>query len=253
MSKFIWYDLMTRDAAASNSFYAHVVGWNVETDATSGPNYNILKAGAESVGGIMAMPPDSGPSMPPFWSGYIYSADVDATAKKVAKLGGQVCREPVTIPGIIRFAVLADMHGAFFNVMTPLMEGQASTTDDRKPGQIGWRELMSGNWKEAWDFYEGLFGWKKSEAMDIGPMGTYQLFDTGPGQAGGMMTKTAEDPAPPHWNYYFSVDAMTGAIARAKSKGATFFMEPIEVPGGGFATNGMDPQGAAFSLFSSVK
>ena len=41
------------------------------------------------------------------------------------------------------------------------------------PGTVGWRELYAAEWKAA---FEKMFGWTKAEAMDMGPMGTYQLF-----------------------------------------------------------------------------
>ena len=64
------------------------------------------------------------------------------------------------------------------------------------PGNVGWRELRAGDLESAFAFYSGLFGWKKTQAMDMGPMGTYQVFEIEGGQGGGMMTKTAETPAP---------------------------------------------------------
>jgi len=59
------------------------------------------------------------PKVPPMWLPYISVADVDAAAKRVARLGGKVHAEPSDIPGIGRFAVFADPSGATFAVMTP--------------------------------------------------------------------------------------------------------------------------------------
>jgi uncharacterized protein len=110
---------------------------------------------------------------------------------------------------------------------------------------------MSGNWEQAWAFYSGMFGWTKVDAMDMGPMGTYQMFNSGDTLIGGMMTKPATDPTAPHWNYYINVDSAEAAVARAKSLGATITVGPMQVPGGSWAVNGIDPQGAAFSLLST--
>jgi uncharacterized protein len=87
----------------------------------------------------------------------------------------------------------------------------------------------------------------------MGPMGTYQIFEAEGGQQGGMMTKAPDDPSPPHWNYYFNVDSLSAAMKRTKAKGGSFRGEPMEVPGGGFAINGSDPTGTAFSLYSLNK
>jgi predicted enzyme related to lactoylglutathione lyase len=44
-------------------------------------------------------------------------------------------------------------------------------------------------------FYSGLFGWTKSDAIDKGPMETYQIFNIDDVQAGGMITKTPQTPS----------------------------------------------------------
>jgi uncharacterized protein len=41
-----------------------------------------------------------------------------------------------------------------------------------------------------------MFGWTKAEAINRGPMGTYQLFATGGMAVGGMMTKPETIPMP---------------------------------------------------------
>lgn len=249
MSKFIWYDLTTPDMKASADFYAHVVGWNVRDSGMPGGVYSLLSANGIDVGGLM--PPPSGMDMPPVWTGYVYSADVDRDAARAATLGGRIYSPASDIPGVGRFAVLADPSGAVFIAFKPSSTEEPKQVPDGMPGHIGWRELMSADWQKDFTFYEALFGWKKTQAMDMGPMGTYQLFETGPGQTGGMMTKPAGDPTPPHWNYYLNVDSMAAGIARTKAEGGKVLMEPMEVPGGGFACNCIDPQGAMFSLFSS--
>ena len=65
------------------------------------------------------------------------------------------------------------------------------------PGHVGWHELYAGEWKSAFDFYAGQFGWTKGEAMDMGEMGTYQIFAAGGEPIGGMMTKPADMPSRP--------------------------------------------------------
>jgi uncharacterized protein len=251
MSAFVWYDLMTPDMKASSDFYSHVVGWSVADSGMPGMNYSMLKTDGADVGGLMPMPPGL-EGMPPMWNGYVYVDDVDASARKAAKLGGQVFQEPQDIPGVGRFAVLTDPSRASFLIFKDTSgQPQPKPAAMGQPGHIVWRELMSSDWQEAWRFYSGMFGWTKSTAIDMGPMGTYQMFAVNGEDHGGMMTKTPDDPSPPHWNYYFGVESIAAGIARAESKGARFHGPAMEVPGGGWAVNGVDPQGAAFSLFSN--
>jgi uncharacterized protein len=83
----------------------------------------------------------------------------------------------------------------------------------------------------------------------MGAMGRYQLFAAGGPAIGGMMTKPAEVPAP-FWGYYFQVDAVGSALDRLKKEGGQVINGPMEVPGGSWIVQGIDPQGAMFSLVS---
>jgi predicted enzyme related to lactoylglutathione lyase len=42
-----------------------------------------------------------------------------------------------------------------------------------------WHELHAADGPKATDVYCALFGWRKSRAMNMGPMGTYQLIEAG--------------------------------------------------------------------------
>jgi hypothetical protein len=110
---------------------------------------------------------------------------------------------------------------------------------------------MTTDAEAAMKFYGEVFGWKPSEAMDMGPMGKYQMFDRPHGMIGGMMNKPPEmAQVPPHWQIYFRVPDITSATERIKANGGQILNGPMEVPGGDWVLNGMDPQGAAFSLHS---
>jgi len=66
-------------------------------------------------------------------------------------------------------------------------------------------------------------------------------------QAGGMMTKTPQTPAP-FWLYYFNVDALDAAITRVKNAGGQIIIDPMEVPGPMWVVHCLDPQGAMFAM-----
>ena len=251
-SPFIWHDLATTDPKAAAEFYTAVVGWTLGTNMP-GMDYTILQAAGVGVGGIMPMPPATS-GMAPRWNGYIYVADVDATAAKAVTLGGRIFQPGMDIPGIGRFAVIADPTGATFILLSPIGPDESSgEVPEGTPGKIGWCELHSGDWKQAWDFYQALFGWTAGESMDMGPMGHYQQFKVGDKAIGGMMNKLASDPAPPHWNYYINVDGIDAAFARVKANGGKPFFEPHQVPGGFWIVMAMDPQGASFCLLSKTR
>ncbi|MBD9373547.1 VOC family protein [Rhizobium sp. ARZ01] len=244
--KFVWYELMTSDTAAAERFYKSVVGWAAKDAGMPDMTYTIFSAGDRMVAGLMTMPQEA-EGMPPGWIGYIYADNVNATAKEVAAKGGKVHRQPDDIPGVGRFAVVGDPTGAVFCLFSSTGE-EGSDVDRQAPGQVGWHELMAGDLNTAWTFYASLFGWEKDQALDMGEMGTYQLFKINGQTTGGMMTKPKDLPAPPYWGYYFNVEAIDAAIERVNAGGGKVVMGPMEVPGGSWIINGVDPQGAHFSL-----
>ena len=101
----------------------------------------------------------------------------------------------------------------------------------------------------AFEFYREVFGWSRSDAHDMGPMGVYQLFTVGAGDIGGMMTKPASLPSP-HWNYYFQVDGAQAGADRITDAGGKVVHGPMQVPGGAWIVQGVDPQEATFALVS---
>jgi hypothetical protein len=245
---FIWYDLTTPDVKAAESFYSRVVGWRIADSGMPGMNYSILWAGDVMVGGIMAPSPEAA-GIPPIWMGYIHSSDVDGDARRAASVGGRICHGPEDIPGVGRFAVMADPHGAMFSLFKPSSDEPPAKAPANSPGQIGWRELHADDGQAAWEFYSGMFGWTKTEDMDMGPQGVYRLFATGGEAVGGMMTKMPETPQA-MWLYYFNVDAIDAAIDRVKAAGGKVMLEPMEVPGGQWIVQGADPQGVMFALLA---
>jgi predicted enzyme related to lactoylglutathione lyase len=252
--KFCWYELMTTDVPAAERFYASVIGWTTRDSGMEGMNYTLAYVADMQVAGMMGMPEEA-EGMPPMWFGYVFTDDIEKTAKEIAANGGKVHRPPQDIPGIGRFAVVADPHGAVFSLFTTDSEG-APWPEMMTPGHVGWNELMAGDLDTDWAFYETTFGWTKDKAVDMseGGMGIYQTFGASGGLAfGGMMTKPASIPAPPFWGYYFVVNGLDAATARVTEGGGRVLMGPMEVPGGAWIVNCLDPQGAHFSLVSMTR
>jgi predicted enzyme related to lactoylglutathione lyase len=64
---------------------------------------------------------------------------------------------------------------------------------------------------------------------------------------GAMMTASPEW-GPPRWNQYFRVPDIDAAKATIEANGGAIANGPMEIPGGEFAMNCIDPQGAHFGL-----
>ncbi|EZP72719.1 Glyoxalase [Sphingomonas paucimobilis] len=253
--KFFWYELMTSDPEAAIRFYGDVAGWTAQPfggERTDDP-YHVVSGSAGPLGGIMRIPAEARDcGMTPWWGGYIGSADVDADARRLAEAGGSVKRAPEDIPGVGRFAVMGDPGGAVFM----LLKGSSPDGMDAAPpmanGHVGWHELYSGDFDKDLAFYTSQFGWGRGQAMDMGEMGSYQLFSmsgaTGFDQmSGGMMPRPKEMPEPA-WLFYFAVPDIDAALEKVKAGGGTVLNGPVEVPGGAWIIQATDPQGAMFAL-----
>ncbi|MBV9395778.1 MAG: VOC family protein [Methylobacteriaceae bacterium] len=245
--KFVWYELMTSDTKSAESFYRNVVGWNGKDAGVPGQSYTLLGRGETHVAGLMPIPQDAvAAGARPGWVGYIGVDDVDAYAKRVKDKGGTIHREPADIPGVGRFAIVSDPQG----VMFALFKGAGTpppAVAPGTPGHAGWHELHARDGEKAFEFYSGMFGWSKAEAMPMGDAGVYQLFAIDGVPVGGMMTKMQQSPQP-FWVYYFNVPDIQAAEARVKSGGGHIINGPMQVPGGSWIVQCLDPQGAMFAL-----
>ena len=246
--RFVWYELMTTDLAAARAFYGPVVGWQASDSEMPGMQYWMFKVGERPVAGLMDLPEDARKmGTPPSWIGYVWVPDLDAAVAKAASSGGTVYVQPTDIPNVGRFAIVADPGGAVLGLFKSANPADDQAPDQDAPGGVGWHELYAGDLASAFAFYAGLFGWEKKDAMDMGEMGTYQIFGTADTALGGMMTKPPMIPMP-YWGYYFRVGNIDEAAERVKASGGQILNGPMEVPGGDFILQGLDPQGAAFAL-----
>jgi predicted enzyme related to lactoylglutathione lyase len=201
------------------------------------------------VAGLMNLPDEAAKmGAPPHWLAYIYSPDVDATVARAKELGATELVEPTSMEGVGRFAVLQDPQGAVFAVH----RGEAAIEPEQDPAPRGfsWHELATTDPEQAWGFYSALFGWEKKDAMDMGPLGTYQMFGRDRFTYGGVYRKPDDMPAPSNWLPYALVDSADAAVERAQKLGGQVLNPPMEVPGGDRVAVIMDPQGAAFAVHS---
>jgi len=248
---FVWYELMTTDPEAAEGFYRDVIGWGARDGDIPGLRYTVFTIEATPVAGLMALPPEArAAGARPGWVGYVAADHVDAFVERVKQAGGSVHHGPADIPGVGRFAIVADPQGATFALFKGLGEGEAPVP--MTPGRTGWHELHAADHEKAFAFYAALFGWQKKEAIDLGPMGIYQIFGLGDASIGGMFTKPAAEPAP-YWLYYFNVAEIEAAAARVKDKGGQVVNGPHQVPGGSWIIQCIDPQGAVFALVAPAK
>ncbi len=113
---FCWHEVMSEDPAGSAAFYTKVFGYSVkENDMGPMGIYRVLSRGEHMTCGIMQMPEMAKKGgARPHWLHYLHVADVDSSTRNAREIGAKVYSEPMDIPSIGRFSVLADPTGAVF-------------------------------------------------------------------------------------------------------------------------------------------
>lgn len=243
----LWYELMTTDTKAAEQFYRKVVGWtSAPFEGSPQPYTTFSRSGDVPVAGLMKRP--DGMNFPPFWAMYVGVQKLEEGVAHIKKLGGKELSPVIDIPKVGRMQMMTDPQGAAFYIYEPA-EDPKQPEGAPEIGEGSWHELMTTDAPAAMKFYTELFGWKPSETMDMGEMGKYYMFNRPHGMIGGMMNKPPQMASvPPNWQIYFRVPDINAAAERIKANGGQILNGPMEVPGGDWVLNAMDPQGAAFSL-----
>jgi uncharacterized protein len=245
LGRVLWYELLTRDMKAAEDFYTKVVGWTITPFAGSPQPYDMwTRAGGVPVGGVMTIP--QGMNFPPHWGMYVGVPKLEDAVDRIVRAGGSTLSEVIDVPTVGRMRTVKDPQTAVFSVYEPARPPAAEA--EPQVGDVSWHELVTTNADAARSFYMEQFGWQDKGSMDMGPMGQYHMF----GRAfplGGMMNKPPQMASvPPHWSVYFRVPDVNAGLERVKANGGQVLNGPMEVPGGDWIVNCMDPQGAAFSL-----
>ena len=250
-SGFIWYELMTKDMDAAISFYEKVVGWSVHDSGMPGMRYEMFGMNGKDVGGIMDWK-SVGAEMPTEWMAHIHTADVDRETAAVVADGGSEIQPPKDIPGVGRFSVVGDPQGAKYLLFQPNGATAPPRLGQNEVGNVGWHELITSDWKKAWDFYSKHYGWQKDYAMDMKELGLYQTFRTTSDRYTGAMMNTPPfiPDKTPGWLFYFQVEDVGDAAKRVAVLGGQITQGPMDVPGSRIA-QAIDPQGGRFALVAA--
>ena len=82
----LWFELMTTDMKAAESFYRKVVGWSsAPFEASPMPYATFNRSGDTPVAGLMTKPAEV--NAPPFWAMYIGVPRIEDAAAHITRLG----------------------------------------------------------------------------------------------------------------------------------------------------------------------
>ncbi|WP_340586764.1 VOC family protein [Erythrobacter alti] len=251
---FVWYELMSGDADGAQEFYSGLLGWTFKSGNMDGIDYRPFSAGGGGdIGGLLQLTEEmTEHGARPCWVGYVRVDDVPATVSKAKGAGATVLMEGHEVPEVGPFAMLQDPGGAPFYVIDDRsgQDSDAFASHEPRMGHCAWNELMAGDPDAAKSFYGDLFGWVVSDTMDMGEMGKYEMLRNGAERDfmfGAVMNAMPDMPVS-MWSFYFRLPSIDVAEAYIKQNGGQVMNGPMEIPGGEFIINGVDPQGAMFSV-----
>ena len=246
---FIWYELMTSDAAEAGRFYSAVIpGWTLGERMPGEIDYRAIgRSDGGNAGGVLQLD-DSMRSngARPGWLGYIGVDDVDAAVERIESAGGGVLMPAWDVPAVGRIAMVSDPQGVPFYVMRGAVDAVSDVFAPMSAEHVSWNELATRDQKAALEFYASQFDWTAGDAMPMGDMGDYQFISHHGLPLGAIMTAGAQMPA--RWRFYFRVANVDVAKSAVESGGGTVVHGPQEVPGGDRILICLDPHGAEFGI-----
>ncbi|HTL36137.1 MAG TPA: VOC family protein [Kofleriaceae bacterium] len=237
-----WVDLMTTDAEKARNFYKALFDWTFWVGGPETGHYSMGKLGEENVAGLGQI--QQGMNMPPAWTVYFASDNLDATIEKIKANGGNVMMGPMDVMEEGRMGVFTDPQGAAFGVWQPKNHKGAGRIDE--PGAMCWHEVYTTDAEKAIEFYSRVFGLerKKLDAPGI----EYFTLHKGPKTVGGVMKFSPQMHGQhPRWNTYFDVADTDASVKKLESLGGKVMAPPFDTPYGRMSAV-FDPTGAAFCL-----
>ncbi len=122
------------------------------------------------------------------------------------------------------------------------------TRTSHDPGTFSWADLQTSDQEAAKGFYGELFGWE-FEDMPAGPGTTYSMASVDGSVAAAIAPLQAEDPGPPRWNNYVTVEDAAATAAKAGEAGGSVMMDAFDVFEAGRMAVIADPTGAVFCVW----
>jgi predicted enzyme related to lactoylglutathione lyase len=236
--KFVWHELLTADTAGAGAFYPKVVSWKSQP-WDKDPSYTLWMTKAGPIGGVANLEDGNGR-----WLAYVGVEDVHATVAQAKSMGAKVIKDVTDMPETGTYAVLTDPQGGEFAVFKSHNPGGNGGAPGI--GEFSWHELATSDPDGAVSFYSKLFGWGVGPKHDMGPeFGTYHLMLHGGEQFVGIFKSPN---VPTGWMCYVRVDDAGKAANAAKGAGGRVINGPMEVPGGDWIAQVLDPAGVMFAV-----
>ncbi len=218
--RFATFELRTTDVDGARTFYSDVLGAGL-------PPISPLHERARALGA------------PAHWLGHVAVPDLEKVIAQFVQHGGQQLGPLTTTADGAPLAVMRDPFGSVIGIR--------AFTEERS--SMAWHQLHTVDQEKALDFYNAVFGWRGVDALANGE-DRFLVFawDSVHPPVGTIANTARIAGVHPHWLFYFDVDDLDAAIARATERGAEVIRGPFRGPRGSRIAVLHDPQRAELGL-----
>lgn len=218
-SRFCRYELRTTNVTRASAFYAALLG---RQDL-------IIRELPESARSRGA---------PAHWLGYLSTAELGGSIKVLQRWNAHGAMPVGARVG--DGAVVRDPGGAMLAL---------TDSSELVDAGVALHLLHTPDAENAARIYCELFGWVRTDRLELGSVGSVQRFAWRAGEpiAGSIVDTAGRPGVHPHWQFLFGVPSLAAALATVHAHGGRV-IGPTQLPDGSRVAACDDPQGAAFGL-----
>jgi predicted enzyme related to lactoylglutathione lyase len=241
--KFVWFDLASSEAAASQKFYGKVFDWKFEQVRGSVEKYAVIRNDGRAVGGIFQSKVPAGAIRGARWLSFAsVGGSMDSVIAAMTAGGGQVLLPATAVPGRGTHALVRDSQGAIVGLLKSSSGDRADAPVET--GEFFWVDLYARDPAAAASAYKQLGYSVYSDTVS----GDDRIILSVGGYARAGILRMPADGKEPGWLPYVQVDDVPATLARVRSAGGKVLREPDPAILGGQLAVFADPQGGVLGV-----
>jgi predicted enzyme related to lactoylglutathione lyase len=215
--KFVWAELVTYDAALSETFYSQLFDWHFDDD----DDYRVAWHGDDPVGGIVVRPRKD-PAGKSRWIAYMSVEHMAEGKAAAAAAGAKLLADTRHITGLGDLAVYADSEGALFGII----DGEGSDPGDylADVGDWIWLQLFSRSAQRASAFYEHIGNYQRFDNPQSA--GSFLLVREGYARAAISTLPAKNTDTAPAWVPFLRVADIQSTLEKAQALGGKILVAP---------------------------
>jgi uncharacterized protein len=240
--KFVWFDLASSNAAASQKFYGKVFDWKFQSVRGTPEKYAVIRNYGRAVGGVFQSKVPSGAVAGARWLSFASVVDMDRVITMMKAGGAQLLLPATEVPGRGTHALLRDSQGALIGLLK-------SSSGDRldapvESGEFFWVDLYARDPAAAASAYKQLGFSVYSDEVS----GDDRMVLSVGGYARAGILRMPADGREPGWLPYVQVDDVPATLARVRAAGGKVLREPDPAILGGQLAVFADPLGGVLGI-----